>query len=284
MKRTVAFSLLSLFGAAVMFAAGTLFSSASRNTLAATPAPTPATARAAGVDKQTFVLVHGAGAGGWEWKKCGDFLLSHGHTVYRPTLTGQGERAHLSTPDIDINTHIQDVVNVVLFEQLRDIVLVGHSYGGAVITGVIDRIPDRIKCAIYVDAGLPLDGEPAAAGRTGSPIQVVDGYIRTGVDPKNPGRQPPYNVYMPAKTFLTPMSLKNQAAAWKVPTMYILTVDPGQQPENDMLYNSYKRALDRGWATSIMPGDHVVHINQTANLVERLEKATLEAKPASKNP
>ena len=275
--------LICTLGAAVMFAAGAITVSTLNTRVnaappAAAPAPAPAasTGLPAGVQKQTFMLVHGAYAGGFEWKKAGDLLASHGHTVYRPTLTGNGERVHLASKDIDINTHINDVVNTILFEDLHDIVLVGHSYGGSVITGVVDRIPERFKCVIYVDAGLPIDGETADDARKKSaPTRAVDGWIGTA---PRAGAKPPYNVQMSAKTFNTPMALKNQDAAHKVPTEYILTVDQGRQPQDDMFYKCYQRAQERGWSTSIMTGDHVVHVNQTAALVERLEKATLTAK------
>ena len=110
-------------------------------------------------EKYTFVVVHGATAGGWEWKKCGQFLTDDGHTVYRVTLTGLGERMHLSSPDIDLQTHINDVVNLILFEDLHDVVLTGHSYGGMVINGVIDRVPDRIRHVVFLDAAVPDDGQ-----------------------------------------------------------------------------------------------------------------------------
>jgi pimeloyl-ACP methyl ester carboxylesterase len=238
-----------------------------------------ATRPAEGVSKQTFVLVHGAWAGGWEWKRCGDMLLERGHMVYRPTLTGQGEREHLASPSIGVNLHIQDVVNTILFEDLRDIVLVGHSYGGMVVTGVADRVPERIKCLIYVDAHVSVDGESSNTIRAGGARQEVEGFIPLAANtPAN--RRPPYIVKMPAKAFSTPVMLKNQAAALKIPTAYILTVDEGRRPEEDGFYKSYARAQERGWAVSVMPGDHVVHINQTANLVGRLEKGVVEAKGA----
>ena len=109
-------------------------------------------------EKITFVVVHGATAGGWEWKKCAQFLTDDGHTVYRVTLTGLGERMHLNSPDIDLETHINDVVNTILFEDLHDVVLTGHSYGGMVITGVMDRIPERIRHVVFLDAAVPDDG------------------------------------------------------------------------------------------------------------------------------
>ena len=180
------------------------------------------------------MLVHGAYAGGFEWKKAGDIMVSHGYTVYRPTLTGQGERYHLSTPDIDSNLHIQDIVNTILFEDLHDVVLVGHSYGGFIITGVIDRIPERIKTAVYIDAGLPIDGECGWQAKAGNAPNIVDGYISGGQNPKSPTANAPFNVNMPGKTFMTPISLKNQEKAVKVPTSYILTVDQGRTAEQDM--------------------------------------------------
>src|SRR5688500_9696768 len=109
-------------------------------------------------EKLTYVIVHGATAGGWEWKKTGKFLADDGHEVHRATLTGLGERMHLNSPDIDLQTHINDVVNLILFEDLDDIVLTGHSYGGMVITGVMDRVPDRIRHVVFLDAAVPADG------------------------------------------------------------------------------------------------------------------------------
>src|SRR5688500_2831076 len=107
---------------------------------------------------QTYVIVHGAWGGGWDWKQVDSVLDASGSNVYRPTLTGLGERVHLLTPAIDLTTHVTDIVNVILFENLRDVVLVGHSYGGMVISGVADRIPGRIRQLVYVDALDPNDG------------------------------------------------------------------------------------------------------------------------------
>jgi hypothetical protein len=124
-------------------------------------------------------------------------------------------------------------------------------------------------------AALPLDGETADQARTGNPARITDGYIGTA---PRAGANAPYNVRMSAKTFFTPLSLKNQAAAVKVPTEYLITVDQGRRIEDDMFYKCYQRATERGWSTSIMTADHVPHINQTAALVARLEKATLTAR------
>jgi pimeloyl-ACP methyl ester carboxylesterase len=92
----------------------------------------------------TFVLVHGGGHGGWCYQAVARILRSHGQEVYTPTMTGLGERAHLLSPAIDLDSHITDIVKVLDYEDLRNVILVGHSYGGMVITGVADRATDRI--------------------------------------------------------------------------------------------------------------------------------------------
>jgi pimeloyl-ACP methyl ester carboxylesterase len=234
--------------------------------------------------KETFVLVHGAWAGGWEWKGIGQRLLADGYTVYRPTLTGQGERVHLATDSTDVNTHITDVVNTILFEDLHDVILMGHSYGGVVVTGVVDKIPDRIKAVIYVDAFVPEDGESANAvvGRSRTPT-TGPAFLNPAGWPYPPDRKPPYIVPMPAKAFSTPLSLKN-ADARKVPGVYILTVDRGKTPEQDMFYKSYERARSRGWPIHVMEADHVVHLSKPDELLKLLEAAPGEARSTSLSP
>jgi pimeloyl-ACP methyl ester carboxylesterase len=107
----------------------------------------------------TYVLVHGGGHGGWCYQRVARLLRSAGHDVYTPTLTGLGERAHLLSPAIDLDTHITDVCAVLHFEDLRDVILVGHSYGGMVITGVADRASDRIGRLVFLDAATPVNGQ-----------------------------------------------------------------------------------------------------------------------------
>ena len=107
----------------------------------------------------TFVLVHGSGGGGWIWKKVAQLLQDAGHEVYTPTLTGCGERVHLNHAGIGLETHILDVVGVLTFADLSGVILVGHSYGGNVITGVADRSPERLAHLVYLDANVPEDGQ-----------------------------------------------------------------------------------------------------------------------------
>jgi pimeloyl-ACP methyl ester carboxylesterase len=107
----------------------------------------------------TFVLVHGAFIGGWSWRWLAPYLRDAGHEVHTPTLTGHGERVHLASPQVNLDTHIEDVVNVLHFEDLTGVVLVGFSYGGMVVAGVADRVPDRIAHIVYLDSDVPLDGD-----------------------------------------------------------------------------------------------------------------------------
>ena len=105
-----------------------------------------------------FVLVHGAFHGGWCWKPLARILRAAGHEVYTPTQTGLGERRHLLSADITMETFVLDVLNLLLSEDLTDVVLVGHSYGGRSISGVVDRVPERIRRLVYIDGGLAPDG------------------------------------------------------------------------------------------------------------------------------
>jgi pimeloyl-ACP methyl ester carboxylesterase len=107
----------------------------------------------------TFVLVHGAWHGGWCWQRVADRLRSGGHQVFTPTLTGLGERSHLLQTGIDIGTHIADVVNVMKWERLSDVVLCGHSYGGFVISGVAEQMASAIRSIVFLDAFLPNNGD-----------------------------------------------------------------------------------------------------------------------------
>lgn len=107
----------------------------------------------------TFVLVHGGWGGGWEWTPVANALWERGHEVFTPTLTGLGERAHIRASEVTLSDHIDDVQAVVRFEELGDVILCGHSYGGMVVTGVADRMPEHIRLLVHLDAFAPRDGE-----------------------------------------------------------------------------------------------------------------------------
>ena len=142
--------------------------------------------------RSTFVLVHGAWHGGWCWKMVRNYLQDRGHRVFTPTLTGLGDRSHLRSPEINLDTHMDDVINLMRWEELDDVVLVGHSYGGAIITGVCDRVKNTTKTpighAIYLDAFVPKDGDQVLPGATKELAEarygpLEDGYLAHAREP-----------------------------------------------------------------------------------------------------
>ena len=169
----------------------------------------------------TFVIVPGAWGGSWAWnKKVVPLLRKAGHTVFPVTLTGLGDRTHLSSPDVTLDTHIQDVVNVLFYEDLHDVILVGHSYGGNVITGAADLCPERLQQLVYLDAATPSDGESSASRWPGRVDTLEEQARREGDGWKiPPGAIPPdqpdeisdwarpRRSPMPIKTMTTPVKL-----------------------------------------------------------------------------
>ncbi len=107
----------------------------------------------------TFVLVHGAMHGGWCWKDVAPILLSHGHQVFAPTLTGMGERVHLVTKETGVQTHVTDIANLLFYHDLTDVILVGHSYAGVVIEQVANDCPERLKALVHLHSFVPTDGQ-----------------------------------------------------------------------------------------------------------------------------
>ncbi|MBI3885974.1 MAG: alpha/beta fold hydrolase [Opitutae bacterium] len=234
----------------------------------------PAAAESEPADQPVVVFVHGAWGGAWQFRKVAPLLEARGFRVYRATLTGLGERMHLASPNIGLGTHIDDVVNLILFEDLHDVFLVGHSYGGMVITGVADRIPDRIGRLVYLDAFLPIDGDSATSlGRSAGAAlaaKAKDGFIAPWwVRPNKPY---PKDVPHPVKTLTDAIHLTNPAAA-RIPGAYILTVEKGKAAEADDFYAASRRARDRGWPVLEMEGDHNPHWFQPAATADVLVRA-----------
>jgi pimeloyl-ACP methyl ester carboxylesterase len=240
--------------------------------LATVPDPTGAqTPKPEIQTKPTIVIVHGAWGGSWAWRRVDTLLRAKDFNVYRPQLTGLGERVHLTRPDIGLSTHIDDVVNMILFEDLHDIILVGHSYGGMVITGVADRVPDRIRRLVYVDAFVPNDGE-SAMSMVGTGAQWLKDMIKGDyIVPAwvKPDQPPPKDVPQPLKTFTDPIILKNKAAL-KVPATYILTVAAGKEAKDDDFWRQAQRAKERGWPVLQLTADHNAQWSAPEALVEML--------------
>ena len=234
-------------------------------------------------EKQTFVLVHGATAGGWEWKRTGKFLTEDGHTVYRATLTGLGERMHLNSTNVDLQTHIDDVVNLILFEDLHDIVLTGHSYGGMVITGVMDRVPDRIKHVVFLDAAVPEDGQSLwdhFGGQGMDPKRFADGFMQ--VPWVKADAKPPHNVKQSIRCFNQPVSFKNPAAkALNVSYVAFVPKDKSAE-ERAKTDKSWLRAVSRGWTIRTFPGGHVAQQEDPRGIATLIEDSMKDRnKPAT---
>jgi pimeloyl-ACP methyl ester carboxylesterase len=175
-----------------------------------------------------FVVAHGAWSAGWAWKKMRPLMRAAGHEFWTPTYTGVGERAHLANADIELDTHIQDVVGVLEYEDLRDVVLIGHSYGGMVARGVADRARERIRQLIYLDAFVPENGKSLLdyVGEHGKKMRqaAADGW-RVPANPMPPDTAPadvawasPNRMPQPIKTIATPMRL---AGNYAPPRAYI---------------------------------------------------------------
>jgi len=143
----------------------------------------------------TVVLAHGAWSAAWAWKKMRPLFRGAGHEFFSPTYTGLGERAHLARPDIDLSTHVQDVAAVLELEDLKEVTLLGHSYGGMVSTGVADKAPGRIARVVYIDAFAPKEGQSLfdLLGPKG------EGHMRAGAAKDGDGWKLPINP-MPADT------------------------------------------------------------------------------------
>lgn len=217
--------------------------------------------------RPVMLIVHGAWGGAWQFAKIDPLLRERGFDVRRVTLTGLGERSHLAAKEIGLETHLTDVVNVILFENLHGVILVGHSYGGMVITGVADRLPERIARLIYLDALLPNDGESVMSLRAGQ----ADGFDLAKMTHDGfvvpfwvrPGKPYPMDVPQPLKTFTDPLSLTHPAAR-PIPATYILTVEAEKRPERDDFAPFAARARARGWPVVLLEGDHNPHWRKPA--------------------
>ena len=221
-------------------------------------------------DQHTFVIVHGAWGGGWGFQAVDSILTHRGHTVYRVTLTGLGERSHLASPEVGLETHITDVVNTILWEDLNDVTLWGHSYGGMVVTGVGDRIPERLRRIIYSDALLPLSGESAMDIVRPGMAQYVRETYSNGMSMANHVRDTtavPRGMPQPYRTFTDKITLRNSAGSI-VPGTFILTVEPTQQPDGAQKFAD--RADSLGMDVLIMEADHNPQNSVPEELVDLL--------------
>jgi pimeloyl-ACP methyl ester carboxylesterase len=129
---------------------------------------------------KTFVLVHGAWHGGWCWRRVSDILERKGNKVFAPTMTGLGERSHLLTKDVNLSTHITDIANVIEWENLSDVVLVAHSYGGIIGSGVAERLHGKISSIVFLDAFMPEDGETLFQKSSPAFVEAIKNAMESG--------------------------------------------------------------------------------------------------------
>ncbi len=188
----------------------------------------------------TYVLVHGGGHGGWCYQRVARLLRAAGHEVYAPTLSGLGERSHLLSADVDLDMHITDITAVLHYEDLRDVILVGHSYGGMVITGVADRAADRVGRLVYLDAANPVNGQslkdvagpvieaarPAGAVIDGMELVLLPapeaGVFYGVTDPEDLAWMADRLTGHPWKCFEQPLDLTNEEVLWAIPQYHIV--------------------------------------------------------------
>lgn len=189
----------------------------------------------------TYVLVHGGGHGGWCYQRVARQLRAAGHEVHAPSLTGLGERSHLVRPQVDLDTHIRDITSLLYYEDLSDVILAGHSYGGMVITGAADQAPDRVGRLVYLDAANPENGQSLAAlagehitwtrqfGKTVDGVELVlqpettDVGMWYGVtDPDDVAWMSARLTPHPWKCFEQPLLLTNEAAYRAIPQYHIV--------------------------------------------------------------
>ncbi len=231
----------------------------------------------------TFVLVHGAWGGSYGFRTVRGPLWSAGHEVFTPSLTGIGERVHLASPQVNLTTHVTDVVNTILFEDLTDIVLLGYSYGGMVVTGALEHVADRVAHLVYLDAFLPADGESlddlAGAGYGLAAVGpgtewLVPPLARALHNPAEAAWHTARRSPHPVGCFTEPVRLREPLEDYPFTRTYIkATEEP--RPLDGARPSAFWRAADRtktdpAWRYREIGTDHMILANKPADLVALL--------------
>lgn len=233
----------------------------------------------------TFVLVHGAWGGAHTWRGVRPLLWRAGHAVFTPSLTGIGERAHLTGPHVDLSVHVDDVVNTILYEDLREIVLVGFSYGGMVVTGALAHVGDRVRELVYLDAFVPHDGQAVAdltsamgpgdalpaVRRPGEPW-LVPPRDRAYDDPAEAEFAAPRRSHQPLRTFTEPVRLLRPLEEHPFGRTYVKALgDPRKPAGPDAFWDAADRYRDHpAWRYREHPSNHMIPQNDPAGLAAML--------------
>jgi pimeloyl-ACP methyl ester carboxylesterase len=217
--------------------------------------------------QKTFVLVHGGWHGGWCWSAVAAILRRREHTVFTPTQTGLGERSHLLSPSIDLDLFITDIANVLVWEDLHDVELVGHSFGGITISGVADRMPERIRQLVYLDAFILENGQstlsmvpPNIASERAKAAQESSGGL--SIPPPPPSNfgivDPTQAAYVesrltphPFGSYTSPLVLAHPVGN-SLPVTYIVCTDPIYEPAS----TSRQWVKEAGWRTGELATGH----------------------------
>ena len=233
--------------------------------------------------RATFILVHGAWHGGWCYGRVTRLLRDRGHDVYAPTLTGLGERSHLYSPAVNASTHIRDVLDLIAWEGLEDVVLAGHSYGGQVTTAVADAVPEKVRALAYLDAFVGEDGksaldldDPAAVAAHLDRMQSNGGHTippvpssAFGVNPADQAWVDSLLTPQPFATLAERLKLTGRAAAITARHYVFATGWSGKsfQPTYDRLRS------DPAWRTHEMACGHDLMIDEPGQVADLLEAA-----------
>jgi pimeloyl-ACP methyl ester carboxylesterase len=239
--------------------------------------------RMSDAEVRDFVLVHGGFHGGWCFFRVVDVLRARGHRVFAPTLSGLGERSHLATLGVTYTTHVQDVCNVIRWEQLNRVVLCGHSYGGVIITAVADAMPDRIASLVYVDAAIPENGRSVvdllsvndrtallAAPRdpTGKLLMPFPA-ASFNINPQDRRMVDELCTPHPLNTLTEPIELTG--AFERVPKKMFIRATGWEGTHPERSYDRVKR--DGAWRAVEIPCGHDVMLDEPARLAELLLEA-----------
>lgn len=229
--------------------------------------------------RRTFVLVHGAWHGGWCWRRVADRLIAQGHAVFVPTLTGLGERSHLLGPDVNVDTHVTDVVNLMKWEGLTDVVLCGHSYGGMVISGVAEQMLPAISSMIFLDAFVPVDGDSMVSITGEANRALILAAVERGDLSVKPRSAADFHVnladraWVDAKCTPQPIGAMHQklrltGARDRVAKKAYIRAAGHESPYFDRYYEALRR--DPAWRCEALPCGHDVMVDMPEELTALL--------------
>jgi pimeloyl-ACP methyl ester carboxylesterase len=235
----------------------------------------------------TIVLVHGAWGGAHGFKYVRGPLREAGHEVFTPSLTGIGERAHLASPQVDLTTHVSDVVNTILYEDLSDIVLLGYSYGGMVVTGALEHVADRVAHLVYLDAFKPGDGQ-SLADLTGAPYRapaigpgsswLVEPLYRDTEDASQADWFSARRSWHPVGCFTEAVRLRRPLEEYPFTRTYVKALrEPraAQGTGDSAFWRAAEQAkTDPAWRYREIDTDHMIPINRPAELAALLLELT----------